>query len=100
GIVVDPVYTPKAVAALIDMARKKTIQGPVLFWHTGGYHSIYDPTYTTSIWSSLPRLRNILLHTCSGADLDLRAPPPSQRPRPPPQKAAHGPLAPSRPGSR
>ena len=63
GIVVDPVYTAKAVAAIIDMARKKTIQGPVLFWHTGGYHSIFDPTYTTSIWSSLPRLRNIVLHT-------------------------------------
>lgn len=61
GIVVDPVYTAKAVAAIIDMARKETIEGPVLFWHTGGYHAIFDPAYTTSIWSSIPRLRNIKL---------------------------------------
>lgn len=61
GIVVDPVYTAKAVAALIDMARSGTIDGPVLFWHTGGYHAIFDPNYTASIWSSLPRLREIRL---------------------------------------
>lgn len=61
GIVVDPVYTAKAVAAIIDMSRKGTIEGPVLFWHTGGYHAIFDPGYTTSIWSSLPRLRDIRL---------------------------------------
>jgi 1-aminocyclopropane-1-carboxylate deaminase/D-cysteine desulfhydrase len=61
GIVVDPVYTAKAVAAIIDMARKGTIEGPVLFWHTGGYHAIFDPSYTKSIWSGLPRLREIQL---------------------------------------
>lgn len=61
GIIVDPVYTAKAVAAIIDMARKATIEGPVLFWHTGGYHAIFDPSYTKSIWSSLPRLREIQL---------------------------------------
>ncbi|MGC2940993.1 MULTISPECIES: 1-aminocyclopropane-1-carboxylate deaminase/D-cysteine desulfhydrase [unclassified Brevibacterium] len=61
GIVVDPVYTAKAVAAIIDMARRRTLEGPVLFWHTGGYHAIFDPNYTASIWSSLPRLRDIRL---------------------------------------
>lgn len=59
GIVVDPVYTAKAVAGLIDMARKGELEGPVLFWHTGGYHAIFDPAYTTSVWSSLPRLHGI-----------------------------------------
>lgn len=61
GIVVDPVYTAKAVAALIDMARSGTIDGPVLFWHTGGYHSVFVPAYTQEIWQSIPRLRDIEL---------------------------------------
>lgn len=61
GIVVDPVYTAKAVAAIIDMARKGSIEGPVLFWHTGGYHAVFDPSYATRIWSGIPRLREIEL---------------------------------------
>lgn len=61
GIVVDPIYTAKAVAALIDMARHRSIDGPVLFWHTGGYHSIFDPSYSTQIWDGLPRLSSIAL---------------------------------------
>lgn len=61
GIVVDPVYTGKAVAAIIDMARKGTIEGPVLFWHTGGYHAIFDPHYTSAMWSAIPRLGSIQL---------------------------------------
>lgn len=61
GIVVDPVYTGKAVAAVIDLARRGTVEGPVLFWHTGGYHAIFDPSYTAAVWSALPRLRDIPL---------------------------------------
>lgn len=61
GIVVDPVYTAKAVAAIIDMARRGTIEGPVLFWHTGGYHAMFDPSHTAAVWSALPRLRTIRL---------------------------------------
>ena len=61
GIVVDPVYTAKAVAAIIDMARNGAVDGPVLFWHTGGYHAMFDPSYAASVWSDLPRLRAINL---------------------------------------
>lgn len=61
GIVVDPVYTGKAVAGMIDLVRKDAIEGPVLFWHTGGYHAIFDPSYTQKIWSNIPRLREIRL---------------------------------------
>ncbi|MBP5933531.1 1-aminocyclopropane-1-carboxylate deaminase/D-cysteine desulfhydrase [Streptomyces scabiei] len=61
GIVVDPVYTAKAVAAILDMARRGTIEGPVLFWHTGGYHALFDPSLTATVWDGLPRLRNIRL---------------------------------------
>lgn len=61
GIVVDPVYTGKAVAAIIDMARAGELEGPVLFWHTGGYHAIFDPAHAARVWSGLPRLRDIRL---------------------------------------
>lgn len=61
GIVVDPVYTAKAVAALIDLARSGAIEGPVLFWHTGGYHAIFDPNAAAALWSELPRLSTIRL---------------------------------------
>jgi len=36
GILLDPVYSGKAFAGLIDMARSKAISERVLFWHTGG----------------------------------------------------------------
>ena len=61
GIVVDPVYTAKAVAVLIDMARRGEIDGPMLFWHTGGYRAVFDPAYTASIWAGNERLRGISL---------------------------------------
>jgi 1-aminocyclopropane-1-carboxylate deaminase/D-cysteine desulfhydrase-like pyridoxal-dependent ACC family enzyme len=36
GIVLDPVYTGKAFAGLLDMVEKGELGGRVLFWHTGG----------------------------------------------------------------
>ncbi|MDX2034631.1 MAG: D-cysteine desulfhydrase family protein [Blastocatellia bacterium] len=43
GIVLDPVYTAKAMAALLDWIRRGDI-GPeenVLFWHTGGQLALF-----------------------------------------------------------
>ena len=40
GILLDPVYTGKAFAGLIDMARSNEISGRVLFWHTGGFPTL------------------------------------------------------------
>lgn len=57
GIVVDPVYSAKAVAGLVDLARRGAVEGPVLFWHTGGYHALFDPAYARRLWRELPRLR-------------------------------------------
>ncbi len=34
GLVLDPVFTAKAMAALVETARED--EGPVVFWHTGG----------------------------------------------------------------
>lgn len=43
GLILDPVYTGKAMAGLIDLARKKEIGvgRPVLFWHTGGAGGLF-----------------------------------------------------------
>jgi len=44
GIVLDPVYTAKAMAALIAAVRARRIprEDPVLFWHTGGQMGLFE----------------------------------------------------------
>ncbi|MFN7948797.1 MAG: D-cysteine desulfhydrase family protein [Blastocatellia bacterium] len=43
GIILDPVYTAKAMAALLDWIRqgKLTAHDTVLFWHTGGQLTMF-----------------------------------------------------------
>ena len=41
GLLVDPVYTGRALAGLIDLARRGMLQGRVLFWHTGGIPALF-----------------------------------------------------------
>jgi len=43
GIVLDPVYTAKAMAGLIDRVRSGRVQATdtVLFWHTGGQTGLF-----------------------------------------------------------
>ena len=43
GLILDPVYTGKAMAGLIDLACKQEIGvgRPVLFWHTGGAGGLF-----------------------------------------------------------
>jgi D-cysteine desulfhydrase family pyridoxal phosphate-dependent enzyme len=43
GILLDPVYTARAMGALIDMAHKGelTSRDSVLFWHTGGLPAVF-----------------------------------------------------------
>jgi D-cysteine desulfhydrase len=41
GILLDPVYTGKAAAGLVDLVRKGELKGNVLFLHTGGAPSLY-----------------------------------------------------------
>jgi 1-aminocyclopropane-1-carboxylate deaminase/D-cysteine desulfhydrase-like pyridoxal-dependent ACC family enzyme len=44
GVVLDPVYTGKAMAALIDLARKSYFrrEDGVLFFHTGGTPALFS----------------------------------------------------------
>lgn len=41
GILLDPVYSGKAFAALMDLAKSGQISGRVLFWHTGGIPALF-----------------------------------------------------------
>jgi 1-aminocyclopropane-1-carboxylate deaminase/D-cysteine desulfhydrase-like pyridoxal-dependent ACC family enzyme len=47
GILLDPVYTGRAAAGLIDLARKGHFQPgeTVLFWHTGGTPALFAARY-------------------------------------------------------
>jgi D-cysteine desulfhydrase family pyridoxal phosphate-dependent enzyme len=44
GILVDPVYTGRALGGLIDMIRRKEFASgdTVLFWHTGGTPALFE----------------------------------------------------------
>ena len=42
GLLLDPVYTGKAMAGLISLIRQGNLPGPrVLFWHTGGAPGLF-----------------------------------------------------------
>ncbi len=44
GILVDPVYTAKALAGLVALARSGRLDGrKVVFWHAGGTPGLFEP---------------------------------------------------------
>jgi 1-aminocyclopropane-1-carboxylate deaminase/D-cysteine desulfhydrase-like pyridoxal-dependent ACC family enzyme len=44
GILVDPIYTAKALAGLVAMARSASLDGRcVVFWHAGGTPGLFEP---------------------------------------------------------
>ncbi|MEW6271405.1 MAG: pyridoxal-phosphate dependent enzyme [Thermodesulfobacteriota bacterium] len=45
GLVLDPVYTGKAMAGLIAAARAGRLSGTVVFWHTGGAPALFAEEY-------------------------------------------------------
>jgi 1-aminocyclopropane-1-carboxylate deaminase/D-cysteine desulfhydrase-like pyridoxal-dependent ACC family enzyme len=42
GILVDPIYTAKALAGLVARVRDGRLEGPVVFWHAGGTPGIFE----------------------------------------------------------
>lgn len=42
GILVDPIYTAKALAGLVARVRDGRVQGPVVFWHAGGLPGLFE----------------------------------------------------------
>lgn len=51
GILVDPVYTGRAAAGMIDLIRKGffTKEETILFWHTGGQPALFADKYANKI---------------------------------------------------
>jgi 1-aminocyclopropane-1-carboxylate deaminase/D-cysteine desulfhydrase-like pyridoxal-dependent ACC family enzyme len=44
GILVDPIYTAKSLAALIDgVEAGRWLGRPVVFWHAGGTPGLFEP---------------------------------------------------------
>ena len=42
GIFVDPIYTAKALAWLIEEASARRVRGTVVFWHAGGLPGLFE----------------------------------------------------------
>ena len=51
GLLLDPVYTGRAAAGLIDLIRKGFFKKSetVLFWHTGGQSALFADKYSKSL---------------------------------------------------
>jgi len=43
GILVDPIYTAKALAGLMRGVREQSLAGTVVFWHAGGTPGLFEP---------------------------------------------------------
>jgi len=41
GIVLDPVYSAKAFAGLLDLVDRRELTGRGVFWHTGGFPAVF-----------------------------------------------------------
>jgi D-cysteine desulfhydrase family pyridoxal phosphate-dependent enzyme len=46
GLVLDPVYTGKAMAGLIAAVRARSVGGTVVFWHTGGAPALFADAHS------------------------------------------------------
>jgi D-cysteine desulfhydrase len=52
GVVLDPVYSAKGMAGLIADARAGRLDGPVVFWHTGGGPSLFAAGWGERLFST------------------------------------------------
>ncbi len=52
AIVCDPVYSGKALAAVVADARAGALSGPTVFWHTGGWHAVFAPPFSGALLSA------------------------------------------------
>jgi 1-aminocyclopropane-1-carboxylate deaminase/D-cysteine desulfhydrase len=54
GVLLDPVYSAKGMAGLIAEARAGLLDGPVVFWHTGGGPSLFAAGWGEQLLSAPP----------------------------------------------
>ncbi|MGI8753097.1 MAG: pyridoxal-phosphate dependent enzyme, partial [Acidimicrobiales bacterium] len=58
GLLLDPTYTAKAMAATIELARGATLEGRTVFWHTGGVVGALGAFCTLGFLGPLGRLED------------------------------------------
>jgi D-cysteine desulfhydrase family pyridoxal phosphate-dependent enzyme len=49
GILTDPVYTSKALHAVVAAATDVVGDGPIVFWHTGGGPAVFAPHFAKAL---------------------------------------------------
>jgi D-cysteine desulfhydrase family pyridoxal phosphate-dependent enzyme len=49
AVICDPVYSGKALAALVAAARAGELEEATVFWHTGGYHALFAPRFAEAV---------------------------------------------------
>ncbi len=49
GIIVDPVYTAKALHAVVEASDDVLGAGPIVFWHTGGLPAVFAPHHSAHL---------------------------------------------------
>jgi len=55
GILTDPVYTAKALDAVVKLTSARELgQGPVVFWHTGGLPALFAEDQGLMQWGEWP----------------------------------------------
>ena len=61
GLLLDPVYTGRAAAGMIDLIRRGFFKRDetVLFWHTGGQPALFADKYANKILQNIPKISNL-----------------------------------------
>lgn len=47
AVILDPVYSGKGASGALRLAPE--FHGPLVFWHTGGYHALFDPPHADAL---------------------------------------------------
>jgi len=71
GLILDPVYTGKAAAALVTAARNGSLpgDGPIVFLHTGGLPALFAHAYGAWVAAGVtPPLPNLTRNTALSAE--------------------------------
>lgn len=50
GVLTDPVYTAKALHAVVERGAELAGGGPLVFWHTGGVPSVFSGEHELVSW--------------------------------------------------
>lgn len=50
AVFTDPVYSAKALHAIVDLTRVRSSEGPIVFWHTGGTPALFADSVGITGW--------------------------------------------------